>query len=144
MKHSASNLNSAFQMSYDKISSILRCIDLSLVELLTPKIDTISILATTFILDWIFFNLVLDNCKQTAKKCKQIFENWKKTSQTHFTNIGLEMHSFWVTFQSQGANVKGFFLLDTWPQFSTCSCNSPYVKLLNKQFYWTKKGTSAR
>ena len=30
--------------------------------------------------------------------------------------------------------------LDTWPQFSTCSCNSPYVKLLNKQFYWTKKG----
>ena len=34
--------------------------------------------------------------------------------------------------------------LDTWPQFSTCSCNSPYVKLLNKQFYWTKKGTSAK
>ena len=30
--------------------------------------------------------------------------------------------------------------LDTWPQFSTCSCNSPYVKLLNKQFYWTKRG----
>ena len=40
----------------------------------------------------------LKNCKQTAEKCKQIFENWKKTtaSETHFgfTNIGSEMHSF--------------------------------------------------
>ena len=40
----------------------------------------------------------LKNCKQTAEKCKQIFQNWKKTtvSQTHFgfTNIGSEMHSF--------------------------------------------------
>ena len=34
----------------------------------------------------------LKNCEQTAEKCKQIFENWKKTatSQTHFgfTNMG--------------------------------------------------------
>ena len=40
----------------------------------------------------------LKNCKQTAEKCKQIFENGKKTatSQTRFgfTNIGSEMQSF--------------------------------------------------
>ena len=40
-------------------------------------------------------------CKQTAEKCKQIFENWKKStaSQPHFgfTNIGSNMHHFWAT-----------------------------------------------
>ena len=43
----------------------------------------------------------LKNCKQTAEKCKQIFENWKKTAayQTHFrfTNMGSEELSFRVT-----------------------------------------------
>ena len=39
---------------------------------------------------------IFENCKQTAEKCKQIFENWKKNtaSQTHFgfTNMGSEMN----------------------------------------------------
>ena len=54
----------------------------------------------------------------------------------------IESSSKWDlrNFSPQRTNVHRSFLLDTWPQFSTCSCNSPYVKLLNKQFYWTKKG----